>query len=378
MRLLEWQAKTLLSEYQIPVPKGTVYELGETLTGIELPSVIKAQVPIGGRGKAGAIKLVSSLDEASSFVTTLKTLNVRGFLTEAVLIEEPINVISELYLSILYDKVSNQPMIVASRAGGMEIEQVAAEQPEKILKIKFSEHLGIQDYSIHQLAKFLRLIDIDEFGRIIRNLHRLFSEIDASLVEINPLSLTQNGLLALDCKIDLDDKAEFRHTKLFEKLRSEQTYKSFTPRTSAETLASQAGIKFIQFDGNVGLITDGAGTGMLTLDLVTDGGGQAANFCELGGLANAESAYNAIKVVLSNPRVKVLLISLIGGLTRMDDMAEGIAMYVREFGEPVPFVVRMCGTKEEEGREILKSIGMGTYYDIVEAVDQTVRLASEK
>ena len=216
---------------------------------------------------------------------------------------------------------------------------------------------------------------VEEFSKIVEHLYAILLECDATLVEINPLVEAPNGLVALDAKVLLDDKAEFRHVELFGKIRQEQKELDKAPKTEAERLAAEREITYVALDGDIAMIADGAGTGMLTLDLIQDEGGRAANFCEMGGLANAKITYESIEVVLANPRSKVLLVTLIGGLTRMDEIADGIKQYLSEHSTSVPIVVRMCGTQEEVGKATLKEIGIEPFDDMVKAVQAAVTIA---
>ncbi len=377
MRLLEWQAKQLFKEHGIPVPESMVVSTKEELQKCQYPAMIKAQIPIGGRGKAGGIKLANHGNEAVEIFEKYQNSDIRGYNTQTVLVEEPVKTSQEIYLSLLFDKQTNNSIIVASPMGGMDIEQVAKNNPEKIIKIQLDYFLGVQDFMVRYLAKYLGLAGTKELKKAIQGLFEILVEKNATLVEINPLAMTEKGLLALDGKIEIDNKAESQNPEFYQQIRTQQKYRLNKVTSTAEKMAKENGVKFVQLDGNVGMLTDGAGTGMLTLDLVNDEGGRPANFCELGGLANPESVCKAIKVVLANPSVKVLLISLIGGMTRMDEMADGIAMYVREKGMTVPFVVRMCGTKEDEGRSILQQVGLSTFYSLTSAVKEAVSLAGK-
>jgi succinyl-CoA synthetase beta subunit len=378
MRLLEWQAKQLFAEHNIPIPASVLAASVDELDGVAYPAVMKAQVPIGGRGKAGAVRLVKSLSEAREELERLFNLDVKGYIPRSVLLEQPVEIQREVYLSLLYDRVTNQPMIIASPMGGVDIEQVARETPEQIIKLPVDLFLGLKGFMVRYLSKHLGLSGNMDLETVLRGMMAILVQHDARLIEINPLAETENGLLALDAKLELDDKASDRQAALFERLRGEQTYILKKEATPAERMAQEYGVKYVTLDGNVGIITDGAGTGMLTLDLVSDEGGRPANFCELGGFASPDMAYNAIQVVLANPNVKVLLITLIGGLTRMDEMAEGIARYLRENQQKAPLVVRMCGTKEEEGIELLRQVGQDIHNDINAAVKEAVRMAASE
>ncbi len=371
MRLLEFQAKRMLQEYRITVPESELMTSPQTLNKVHFPAVLKAQVPSGGRGKAGAICFVKNAEEEAVAVRNLFNATVKGYHVQAVLAEAFTEAPMEFYLSYLIDKQANLPLIMASAEGGMEIEEVAKKSPEKIFKKHIDPFLGLQDFNIRPLAKFLK-VDFQALKKLVERMLRLFYENDATLVEINPLTVTSNGYVALDAKILLDDKAAYRHEGLFKSLQAEQKALDKRVMTQPELLAEGTGITYIPLDGNIGLIADGAGTGMLALDLIHRYGGNAANFCEMGGLSNAETMEKSIQVILSNPCVKVLLIGLIGGMTRMDEMAEGIYQYLKKADRRPSIVVRMSGTKAEVGRGRLKEVGIEAYEDLSAAVKDAV------
>jgi succinyl-CoA synthetase beta subunit len=375
MRLLEFQAKRIFAEYGIPVPQGRLVTSLEDAAGVKVPAVLKAQVAVGGRGKAGGIRVVNSEEEAIDAVEDLLRTSIKGCPISALLAEEKMPIEHEYYLAVLFDKRTNAPLVMASAAGGVDIEQVARETPEKIVRREVDLFLGLQKFAPRYIAKKLGIADVDGFTAIVERLYKILLECDATLVEINPLVETPNGLVALDAKLLLDDRAEIRHAELYERLRKEQDGLDKAPKTPAERLAKERGITYVALDGDIAMIADGAGTGMLTLDLIRDEGGQAANFCEMGGLANAKIMNESMEVVLANPRAKVLLVTLIGGLTRMDEIADGIAQYVTAHGKAVPMVVRMCGTQEEVGKATLKAVGIDTFDDMAKAVYAAVVMA---
>ena len=375
MRLLEFQAKQLFAKYGIPIPKGVLVTSVSEAGSVQTPAVLKAQVAVGGRGKAGGIRLVDTSEESVVGVSDLLGMSIKGYPVCALLAEEQMPIDHEYYLGVLYDKKTNRPLIMASAAGGVDIEQVARETPEKIIRRYIDPLIGFQKYSARYIAKKLGIARVEEFSKIVEHLYAILLECDATLVEINPLVEAPNGLVALDAKVLLDDKAEFRHVELFGKIRQEQKELDKAPKTEAERLAAEREITYVALDGDIAMIADGAGTGMLTLDLIQDEGGRAANFCEMGGLANAKITYESIEVVLANPRSKVLLVTLIGGLTRMDEIADGIKQYLSEHSTSVPIVVRMCGTQEEVGKATLKKIGIEPFDDMVKAVQAAVTIA---
>jgi len=374
MRLLEFQAKRILREHGIAVPRSVLITSSENLEGVSFPAVFKAQIPVGGRGKAGGVRVVEKTAEAASIVEELLTSTIKGHPVQALLAEESVEVRRELYIAYLIDKKANLPMLMGSSAGGVDIEEVAKKTPEQIVKKYVDPTLGIQDFVIRSLAKALEIREIHGFRSLIQQICTIFQERDATLVEINPLAVTPDGFIAIDAKILLDDKAAYRQRNLFNDLQAEQKRLDRRSRIRSEELAEERGVTYVPLEGDIGMIADGAGTGMLTLDLIHEAGGRAANFCEMGGLANAEIMRQTMEVVLANTQVKVLLISLIGGLTRMDEMADGIVQYIRKTNRQFPMAVRMCGTKADVGKERLREAGIEAFEDLQE----TVRVAVER
>ena len=376
MRLLEFQAKRMLQGQGIPVPKGMLMTSPGEMNKVTYPSVLKAQVPVGGRGKAGAIQIVRREEDGAAMVKKLFDATVKGYPVQAVLAEEWVEIRKELYLAYLIDKENNLPLVMASAEGGVEIEEVARKNPERVIQKHIDPFLGLQDFNLRPLTKALKA-EFQSLRALVEAMVRLFHEQDATLVEINPLAVTAKGLVALDAKIVLDDKAAYRHEELFKSLQAEQRGFDKRVRSPSEELAEGTGITYVPLDGDVGMIADGAGTGMLTLDLIHQYGGKAANFCEMGGLSNAETMEKSIQVILGNPRVRVLLIGLIGGMTRMDEMGEGIYQYLKKADRRPPIVVRICGTKADVGKARLKEVGIEAYEDLSAAVQDAVRRVKE-
>jgi succinyl-CoA synthetase beta subunit len=378
MRVLEFQAKRLLQERGIPVPKGILVRSASDLTELDYPAVLKAQVPVGGRGKAGGIRVVGDIAEASRSLRELLALSVRGHPVRVVLAEEQLAAAREFYVAVAIDRTRNAPLLLASTAGGVEIEEAAKQDPTRVARRGVDLCLGPTEHAVRSLALELGLgAHATQFRAIVENVFTLFRDYDATLVEINPLALCERGLVALDAKILLDDKASFRHPELFGALRDEQRQVAPGQLAEAERLAEAANLTYVALHGDIALISDGAGTGMLTLDLIQDAGGHAASFCELGALANAEGMQVALRVALADPQTRVVLVSLIGGLTRMDDIAEGIAAFLRAGQGVAPIVVRMAGTKEEEGRAILHGLGIAAFDDLAATVREAVSLTKE-
>jgi succinyl-CoA synthetase beta subunit len=374
MRLLEFQAKRLLAEKGISIPKGVLITSPNDLQKVLFPALLKAQVPVGGRGKAGAIKRVEQATEATTVVNKMLASTVKDHPVQAILAEDPVEIIRELYVACLIDKQANMPLLMASSAGGVDIEEVARKTPERIIRRCVDPFVGVQDYELRFLAKALEIGDLRAFVDFIRKICAASQDLDATLLEINPLAITPSGLIALDAKILLDDKASYRHQELFSQLKDEQKKLDRTTKTKAVELAEERQINYVPLEGNIGVIADGAGTGMLTLDMIYDMGARPANFCEMGGMANAEIMQRTIEVVLADKRVEVLVISLIGGLTRMDEMAEGIVRYLKDNDQAIPMVIRMCGTKADVGLPMLREMGLDAYEDLA----ATVRTAVER
>lgn len=372
MKLYEFQGKRLLREYGIPVPRGTLITSVDQELAIELPVVLKAQVLAGGRGKAGGVIHCAEKGHVTAGLANLFGYTIKGEAVRAVLAEEKAEVEQEFYLALTIRGGDATPLLMASAAGGVDIEEVAAKNPERIIRVPFNPLLGPTDYQFRAFAKGIGYPDYRVLKRLVEGLYAIFQGLDATLVEINPLAQTPSGLSALDAKVVLDDKAAFRHEKLFEQLKAEQRT-LVGGQAGLETRADT--ITYVPLAGTVGLISDGAGTGMLALDLIHDAGGEAANFCEMGGITNPEVMCTALATVLANPGVKSLLVVLIGGFNRMDEMAAGILKYRADHGLKVPLVVRMCGTMEEEGKQMMRDAGLATYDDLLGAVAEAVRLA---
>jgi succinyl-CoA synthetase beta subunit len=372
MRLLEFQAKELLKEKGVPVPEAELAVCLEDLENMLFPKILKAQTPVGGRGKAGAIRRVESLDEAKAQMEEILNLKVKGYPVAALLCESPAKIERELYLAFVLDKQSRKPMIMACSSGGVEIEEIARNNPAAIVKKYFDPNNVFPEYSVRSLAKALQIDDVKSLGRLIRGMISLYDEVDATLVEINPLATTDMGLMALDAKVVLDEKAAFLHGSLFDELSEQQKLLDQKIKSPTVVLAEERGLNYAPLGGDLGLIADGAGTGMLTMDMIVDAGGKPANFCEMGGLSNAEVMENAMEVLLSDHNLKVLLISLIGGMTRMDHMAEGIVRYYDHNELKIPLVVRMCGTKAEVGVPMLEDRGIPVFADLDIAVKTAV------
>lgn len=384
MRMFEFQAKRIFREEGIPVPKGGVatnaVEAEQIARKLGGPVALKAQVLVGGRGLAGGVKFVDDIEEARMVAEEIFGSRIKGEIVRRVLVEEKMEIKSELYVGVTIDQEARAPTVIATSEGGVEIELVAEKFPEKIVKRKVDVFRGLLEYEARSIAKN---IGFDHrktlsFSSVLRNLYGVFEKYDAELVEINPLALTVNDkFVAADAKLNLDDRAAFKHEDLIRSLE-EEAVKPIEGPSYRACLAREAGISsYVELDGNIGIISDGAGTGMLALDLVEEYGGKPADFCELGGFMNDEMMRSALDIVSSNPNVKLMLITLIGGLTRMDEMAEGIAKFIEEKKAEIPIVVRLAGTLEEEGRQILKKVGIDSFDDMYDSIGKAVKLVGE-
>jgi succinyl-CoA synthetase beta subunit len=375
MNLHEYQSKRLFAEYGIPVPRGipagspneavkAAQELGGSFW------VVKAQVHAGGRGKAGGVKLAKSMDEVREHARSMlgKRLVTHqsgpdGLPVNVVYVEQGSDIDRELYLSMLVDREVNRVSFIASAAGGMDIEKVAEETPEKIFSVAVAPDAGLQDYQARQLAFGLGLDkkQMRQFGHLLQRLYRLYLDADASLVEVNPLITTKAGdIVALDGKINIDGSALFRQPKIAAMRDSSQ-------EDDAEREAAEHDLNYVSLDGNIACMVNGAGLAMATMDLIKLHGGDPANFLDVGGGATAERVAEAFKLVLSNDKVAAILVNIFGGIVRCDLIAEGIITAVKEVGVSVPVVVRLEGTNVEKGRALLAASGL----DIIAADDLT-------
>ena len=375
MNLHEYQAKQVLREYGIATPRGAAIDNASQTDGAiaELGGdawVVKAQIHAGGRGKAGGVKLVRSREAVKEAVNALLGKQLvtyqnapEGQMVSRLLIEETLPIARELYISLTVDRETERVALVASSEGGMEIEEVAEHSPEKILKEFCDPLLGLQDFQCRALAFGLKLqgTQIGEFGKLAKGLYKLFIENDLAMAEINPLIVTTTGnLVALDCKIGVDDNAVFRHKKLAAMNDNSQ----IDPK---EVAAKECEISYIALSGNIGCMVNGAGLAMATMDLIKLHGGQPANFLDVGGGATAEVVTKAFKIILSDSNVKAVLVNIFGGIMRCDIIATGIIAAVKEVGVKVPVIVRLEGTNVELGQKMLAESGVG----VISASDMT-------
>ncbi|WP_420428219.1 ADP-forming succinate--CoA ligase subunit beta [Algiphilus sp.] len=387
MNLHEYQAKELFERYGIPVPKGKLADQPNAVrqAAKELGGrvVVKAQVHAGGRGKAGGVKLVDDPDAASDAANAMlgerlvtHQTGPGGLPIGSVWVEEPSEIARELYLSALVDRGSERIVFMASPDGGMDIEEVAAKTPERIRSVYVDPAAGLQAFQARELGFFLDLNkeQVGQFTRILDGLYRLFTELDASLVEINPLIVTGTGdLRALDAKLNFDDNALFRHKEI-------AAMRDLSQEDERERIALQHDLNYVPLDGNIGCMVNGAGLAMATMDIIQLHGGAPANFLDVGGGATAERVTNAFKLITSSSDVKAILVNIFGGIVRCDLIAEGIIEAVKQVGLKVPVVARLQGTNMEKGQELLRNSGLKItpVDDLTEAAETVVALARKE
>lgn len=366
MKIHEYQAKELFNKYGVPIPDGGMAASPEEAVAIAntlgaFPVVVKAQIHAGGRGKGGGVELVRSESEVQSTAAQIIGMNLvthqtgpGGKQVKKVLVEQGLDIAKELYLSIIPDRAIAKIVLMASEAGGMDIEEVAAKTPEKIIKVPVNPLQGIQGYHCREVAFGLNLPPavLKPFNAMLMALYRLFVEKDCSLVEINPLVITsEETIVALDAKINFDDNALFRHKDIAE-------YRDLEEEDPLEVEASKYNLNYINLDGNVGNMVNGAGLAMATMDLIKHAGAEPANFLDVGGGASAEMVENGFRIILSDPNVMGILINIFGGILRCDVLADGVVKAAQKTNINVPVVVRMEGTNIEEGRRILSESGL--------------------
>ena len=377
MNLHEYQARALLKAAGVPVPDGDVASTPEEVEAIARriagTVVVKAQVHAGGRGKAGGVKLAKTPEEARDLASRILGMTIKGLVVQKVLVVPAADIAHEAYVGLIMDRETQRPVFMVSPAGGIDIEEVAAKTPDKILRLAVDPRYGLLPHQAQRLGFFLYddLAKVRAAARIMEQLYSVFMANGATLAEINPMVTTTEGkVVALDAKISIDDNELDRRPDLAG-LRDE------TAEDPAEVEARRAGLTFIKLDGNVGCVVNGAGLAMATMDLVKYWGGEPANFLDIGGSSNPEKVVNALRIITRDPSVKAILFNIFGGITRTDDVANGIKTALAEFPVQVPIVVRLTGTNEAEAVEILQGIGMTALSDIDDAVQQVVKLARE-
>jgi succinyl-CoA synthetase beta subunit len=377
MNLHEYQARELLKKHGIPVPDGGVAttpdEVEQLARSIGRKVVIKAQVHTGGRGKAGGVKLADTPEEARKHASNILGMNIKGLTVQKVLVAPAEDIASEAYVGIIVDRKSKRPVFMVSREGGIDIEEVAAKNPDAIHKLGPDPRYGLRPFEAYTLATQL----YDDFkqqraaAQILQQLYQAFMSSGASLAEINPLVTTPDGTVkALDAKISIDDNELFRHAEL-------ETLRDTSAEPEAETLARDAGLTFIKLDGNIGAVVNGAGLAMATMDLIKFYGGEPANFLDIGGSSNPEKVVNALRIITLDENVNVILFNIFGGITRCDDVANGIVAATKQIKIEVPLVIRLTGTNDKIAIKILEQAGFSATTSMDDVVKRAVELAGK-
>jgi succinyl-CoA synthetase beta subunit len=375
MKLHEYQSKTIFSKYGIPIPKGRVAATAQEAKQIaeELGGrvVIKAQVLVGGRGKAGGVKLAKDPTEAAQLAAQILGMEIKGLPVRKVLVDEASAIDQEIYFSITNDRAAKKPVMIASAAGGIDIEEVAANTPDKIIKSHIDPLLGLREYQARDVAVAMDLPReyMKDFVKIAMGLWEVYKATDATLAEINPLVITKGKkMVALDGKMMIDDSALFRQPDLNEMRDTDED-------DPAEIEARKYGLSFIKLDGNIGCMVNGAGLAMTSMDVIKLFGGEPANFLDIGGGASAEKVTAAMRIILTDPNVKAVLFNIFGGITRCDEVARGILIAMDEVKPKVPMIVRLVGTNAEEGRKLLENANMITAQTLADAAKKSVEAA---
>ncbi|WP_315403627.1 ADP-forming succinate--CoA ligase subunit beta [Hoylesella saccharolytica] len=374
MKVHEYQAKGLFADYGVPVDKSILCKTPEEAVaaykklGVQR-CVVKAQVHTGGRGKAGGVKLATNETEVRQYANAILGMNIKGFVVDRILIGEAVNIKAEYYVSIVIDRKSKGAILMLSREGGMDIEAVAKDTPEKIFKIAIDPAIGLTDFKAREAAfkLFDDMAQVKQAVPLFQKLYRLFVEKDASLAEINPLVLTQEGeLKAIDAKMTFDNNALYRHPDIFNMFEP-------TAEEQKEQEAKEKGFSYVNLGGEIGCMVNGAGLAMATMDMIKLYGGNPANFLDIGGSSNPQKIVEAMKLLLADQHVRVVLINIFGGITRCDDVAKGLIEAFKTLQTNLPIVIRLTGTNEKEGRELLK----GTSFIVAETMSEAGRKAVE-
>lgn len=385
MKIHEYQSKELFQKYGVPIPRGrAAFSIEEAKAAAaelgSFPVVVKAQIHAGGRGKGGGVKLAHSASEVETVAGSILGMNLvthqtgpAGRLVKKVLVEEGLQIERELYLSMLPDRSTANVVVMASQAGGMDIEEVAGKTPEKIIKVQVNPLLGFEPFQARQLAYGLNLEPetVKLFIPMVTKLYKLFCDYDCSLLEINPLVVTKDKkILALDAKINFDDNALFRHKDIL-------VYRDLDEEDPSEVEASKFNLNYIKMDGNIGNMVNGAGLAMATMDIIKLAGAEPANFLDVGGGASAEMVENGFRIILSDPAVKGIFINIFGGILRCDILAQGVVEAAKKISVTVPVVIRMEGTNVEKGRRIFEESGLNMIVaqDLSDAAQKVAAIA---
>lgn len=374
MRMLEYQAKGIFKEYGLPIPRGKVAETPEEAREIAKSIgsrvTIKAQIPVGGRGKAGGIKFSDTPEEAEKVTKEMLGMKIKDFTVKKVLVEERVDIEKEYYVGFVIDPSSGQITAIMSSIGGVDIEEVAKKMPEKVIKQTVDPNLGLLDFQARSLA-YNAGIDKEAIPGILdisKKLYKIFLEKDAMLAEINPLVLKKDrSLVGLDAKLEIDDNALMRHPELIKYMETDES----------ERISKEKGFHYVKLEGNIGVIGNGAGLVMTTIDLIHDKGGKAANFLDIGGGARAERVRSALGLLLSDERINAILLNIYGGITRCDEVARGIREALGDMKVNVPIVVRLAGTNEIEGKEILRDTDLILADTMEDAAEKVVELSKK-
>ncbi|ABM80075.1 ADP-forming succinate--CoA ligase subunit beta [Hyperthermus butylicus] len=377
MKLFEFEAKEILRKYGADVPPGVVIARGEDArekileAGLEPPLMVKSQVLVAGRGKAGGIRRANSIDEAVRLVGELFETPIKGLKPRYILVEKAVEHEAELYTAITLDRSKRRPVVLVSRYGGMDIEEIAREKPESIIRMHVDPVLGLRGYHARKLGKAIGLSGraLTSFAAFLQAMYQVFVDYDAELVESNPLGLVGDKVIPLDARIIVDDNALYRHQELAKDIEETGEYSEW------EIKARRQGLAFVELDGDIGIIGNGAGLTMATMDLVYEHGGRPANFLDIGGGASAEAVKRAVLFLFEYPKARKIFINIFGGITRCDEVARGVVEAIKEAGGlRKPIVIRLTGTNEEEGRRILREHGIEAFDDPFEAVKRIISL----
>ncbi len=375
MKIHEADARGIFASYGLPVPPSRMITKAQDAKAaaaeLGCPVVVKAQVLVGGRGKAGGVKLASTPEEAVEKAEAILGLDIKGLTVEKVLVAKAVDIDKEFYVGMIFDRGSRRPMIMVSPAGGVDIEEVARSTPEKILKLPVNPEGGLLPFQVRRLSSFLSgdKAVAKQIGKALAGLYTAFMGSDASLAEINPLVEDPDGKVwAIDAKINLDDNALFRHPDIAE-MRDDAA------EDQGEVEAREADLSFVKLDGRIGCIVNGAGLAMATMDMIKHFGGEPANFLDIGGSSSPEKVLSAMKIILRDDNVKSILINIFGGITRCDDVANGLIDAKKKLGLDIPLVVRLTGTNEREAKEILASTEMIAADDMEDAVKKAIEAA---
>jgi succinyl-CoA synthetase beta subunit len=378
MDLLEYQGKQLFAKHAVPVPEGrhatTVAEAAQAADDLGYPVVVKAQVQIGGRGKAGGIKLAKDRAETEEYAGAILGMDIKGLTVHELYVEKASDIDEEYYAAVVFDRGAKKPMVMLSRMGGMDVEAIVEEDPTAMIKLHVDPLLGFQDFHGRRLA-FEAGIAADVIrpvGAMLARLYDTFVAEDAMLLEVNPLLITRaREVVALDAKVTLDDNALYRHPDSAE-------FRNLSAEDPQERMAKERGLTYVSLDGNIGILGNGAGLVMSTLDVVAQAGGRPANFLDAGGGSKAEAITSAVEVILNNPNVTAVLFNIFGGITRCDEVAKGLIEAFDQIKPTVPFVVRLDGTNDVEGRRLLAEVNLPNVHTVstmLEAANRVVELA---